>query len=188
MDFEMLPIPEEIKEQIRKEMDENHMRLEAFRHDVQRLFEEIDKDHLVTLRHVFFQFAQTPNPQYAAYLEGVAATTLHYKYGVCGSCGEDHTEALLKEDGSPGSQPQPPVEVEGQLSLMDTLQADERSSFEEKCLEFGVEPLYQFGVPLDQTRVQCCNCKQIYVNLADRTVKPPGDENCPGCIHKAKWG
>ena len=34
----------------------------------------------------------------------------------------------------------------------------------------------------------CKNCGALYSSLQDRLLKPAGRENCPGCIHKTKWG
>lgn len=180
----MLPLPEEVKAQIREQMDQHHMAIDSFRHDIQRLFEEVDKEHLVTLRHLFNHFANRDGSAYAAYLEGTAATTLHYRFGVCGSCGEDHTAELLKDSADSVAKAQP--EVEGQLDLFDTLSPEE--AFKSRCQMFDVTPIEDFVQTFDQGRVKCNGCGQVYVTLADRMIKPAGAENCPGCVHKAKWG
>jgi hypothetical protein len=189
VDFEMLPLPEEVKQQMREQMDQHHMAIDSFRHDVQRLFEEIDQEHLLTLRHLFNHFAQQTGAVYPAYLEGVAAATLHHRFGVCASCGEDHTAELLKQDGA-DSQPQPPGEGQpagDQLELPfpadNSVSASDEAEYLLLCEQFNVTPSEG-----SKPGVTCRGCGQDYVSLGDRMIKPPGEENCPGCVHKAKWG
>lgn len=184
----MMPLPEEVKAQLREQLDQHHMAIETFRHDVQRLFEEVHKEHLVTLRHLFNHFAQVGNQVYPAYLEGVTAATLHYRFGVCASCGEDHAEALLKQDGA-DSQGQPAVDGEtvGQMNIDEIVHQTDEERYVDNCVKWGVTPV-DTELPGPNARVKCNRCGQVYPNLADRMVKPPGLENCPGCVHKAKWG
>lgn len=173
MDFEMLP--PEIRDQLQQQIEQRHMELESFRHDIQRLFEELNQDHLLTLRHLLNHISLSEKAIFPAYLEGIAAATLKYRFNVCASCGVNHEEELLKENAS-----HPDVADDEPLPTQLSLWEDEQAAL--SMDKFNVEP-----IP-DSDAVKCRNCGQVYVSLADRMVKPPGVENCPGCIHKAKWG
>lgn len=182
-----LPIPEEMKDAIRSTMEQNNMSAEAFKHDVQRLLEEADKDHLLTMRHLFAIMSTAEDGRYAAYLEGCAAATLSQKYSVCSSCGKNHDEEFLSAAQPAGDGVQPSMFESEQQSI------SEIATWAELCERYGV---LDIGPPLDsdtqsdiiEHKVQCKHCGQVYVNLADRMIKPPGKEGCEGCIHKEKWG
>jgi hypothetical protein len=189
MHIDDLPIPEEMKEAIRNTMAQQQMTVESFRHDVQRLFEELKMEHLLTLRHLFSHLMSADDGRYAAYLEGTAAATLFHRFHVCPSCGKDHDKELLETS----------MEVDGgtQHSIFDkevieVENADDRyRRFLQTCRDYGVRiPEGERGNIEDpnKTPVVCMNCGTKYVSLEDRMIKPPGPENCEGCVNKTKWG
>lgn len=182
-----LPIPEEMKEAIRSTMEHKNMSAEAFKHDIQRLLEEADRDHLLTMRHLFAILAADEDGRYAAYLEGCAAATLSQKHGVCSSCGKNHDEEFLSAGQPAGDGVQPSMfEVEQQA-------ISTYAEYSELCTKYRVinavppSDSDTFSDIVGQA-VRCTNCGQQYVNLTDRMLKPPGVEGCEGCIHKEKWG
>lgn len=185
MEFSELPLPPEVKDAVERHITQQQMSVQSFRHDVQRLFEELDKEHLVTLRHLFNHLCIAEDGRYASYLEGIAATTLHHRFNVCASCGVNHDEELLK-------QPEPVDEgtQESLFAAQASYTADELyRQFLQRCRDYGCKPTDKINQDdLNKTPVACQNCGKEYVSLEDRMIEPPGAEHCEGCVHKTKWG
>jgi hypothetical protein len=196
MHIDDLPIPEEMKEAIKNEMASQQMTIESVRHDIQRLFEELSMEHLLTLRHLFSHLVAAEDGRYAAYLEGTAAATLYHRFHVCPSCGKDHDKELLEAAHAELKQPEPAGDGAIQPSLFDQEQVAVMSieDWFTNCAKYNVEAIPvegDQGLPADPAKnqpVQCKNCEYKYVNLADRMIKEPGPENCEGCVNKTKWG
>lgn len=203
MNIEDLPIPEEMKEAIRSDMTRQKMQMDSFQHDVQRLFEELNKDHLLTLRHVFSHLAHADNGLYAAYLEGVAAASLRHRFNVCPSCGVNHDEEFIEaaktvtvSDGEPveGGE-QPSLFAQEQQAMIDRQASEDADNkyrtFLQTCREYNVripEGVQGNTAEPYKTPVVCMGCGHEYVSLEDRMLADPGVKGCPGCMHKAKWG
>lgn len=174
-----MPNPEEMK----RIQDEHEMSLEAFRHDVQRLFDELSVDHLVTLRMLLHQIASGGLESYAAYLEGIAAATLHVKHNRCAGCGKDHNEELLAPSEKVDTT-EPRVEPGDELMVTDDENLSVEENYKRNLKLFRVahpEDLPGMGGP-----VVCVDCSYGYPSLEDRMLRSPDD--CPGCHNKAKWG
>lgn len=188
-------LPPELREHLEQHITRMQMSNSAFQHDIQRLFEELDKEHLVTLHHLLEHLARADSPTYAAYLTGTVAATLKHRFNVC-SCGVNHDEELLgvKAPGDPMQEP----DERGTQSLFDQ-ERDTVESVDDRYRKF-LQACRDYGVKIDpdhvsmhyddpnQTPVVCKNCDQKYISLSDRMVKPPGVENCEGCVNKTKWG
>lgn len=162
-------------------IEQQQMTATAFRHDVQRLFEEASKEHIGTLRQLFRILCESEDGRYASYLEGVAATTLRHRFDVCPTCLVNHDEELLAHPDKPDAQP---ALMDGRGEPTPEALPDEPTyeDYLRECKKFNVEPIGVEGA------VKCLGCDKEYVSLADRMVKPPGPEHCEGCVHKTKWG
>lgn len=95
--FELPDLPPEVKEAVEKELDRRMMIAESRRHDIQRLFDELSKDQLLTLRQVFSDVSTELSGRYASYLEGCLSAILHYKHNICAGCGENHEEKFVAQ-------------------------------------------------------------------------------------------
>lgn len=164
-------LPPEIRQEIEREVDKADMVAETFRHDIQRMFDEMEKEHLVTLRLILRQLANSDDVRLSCYLEGVAATTLHHRFHVCSSCGKDHDEELLKGMNEKSPAQVPEMEPDPVQNYKDNL------------------ALYQVHtINTETTQVVCDHCDYTFASLEDRMRREAGPSGCPGCIHKAKWG
>jgi hypothetical protein len=190
---EALPVPEEIKRAIVADMEHRRLVADSYRHDLQRMFEEISKDHLITLRQMVGFIAASDKTGYASYVEGVAATTLHYRFNVCGTCGVNHEEELLADQNQPADQQKSLFEQE-QSAVNDAkvqILLDEYGlKFACPCGRFSCTEADHLNLPRNYgtNKVICINCGMVYPNLEDRIMKPAGKEGCEGCINKEKWG
>lgn len=191
MEFNInVPDPEDIQRHFQEMADRHNMAQTAAAHDVQRLFMELDKESLKTLRFLFH--VCSGNPMAASYYEAVCSTTLVLKHGCC-SCGERHEtiDDLTAQVESPGlappaggdtstagdTSPNPSTPDEAVNPVQPNMTLDELLQQMEK---FNVGPM-----PDDATgRVQCLGCDYIYPSLEDRMLR----KDCPSCIERAKWG
>lgn len=83
MPLQFGPSPEQI-EQMR-------MQQVAFKHDMYRLFSELEEDQLQSLRSLLHVCADPDGGHaYAEHFEGIAVGILHAKHGVCISCNVNH--------------------------------------------------------------------------------------------------
>lgn len=156
--MEIFGIP--LPEELQQEIDKRHMEAESFRHDIARFLDELSQDQLFTLRRLLTLMQADSAGMYASYLEGASSAILQYKHGVCAGCGKDHMQEILP---MPETQP---------ASV-----TPEPEKMEEYNLKFDLEG-----------RIVCANCGYHYPSVADRMLRPPGKQNCPGCVHKEKWG
>lgn len=180
-------LPPEIQELIREQVDRTKMASSSVGHDIHRMFDEMPVDHLVALRIIFRGILSEENVRLAAFFDGVAATTLHIKYGVCAGCGENHDIDLQKVTTPPLSTPtqEPPT----------ASSADDAASSPDVNYFSNLE-LYEVVAIEDGPAVSCAvpnGCSSVgspmrWVNLEDRMQRPPGIEGCPRCIQKQKWG
>lgn len=85
-------------EEVQKMLDRREMQHETRAHDIQRMFTEMNPDHLVTLRLILNSIATCGElaASGAAYFEGQACAILYAVHHKCTGCGKDHTEELLE--------------------------------------------------------------------------------------------
>lgn len=50
------------------------------------------------------------------------------------------------------------------------------------------ESLERLGLVARDGKLWCKNCDKEYPSVADRALRSPGPDGCPGCVEKAKWG
>lgn len=189
MEFIGIPMTEEMKAHLERQ----DMAIESYRHDVQRLFDELPKEHLLTLRIMLNQFTTEADSRLTSYYEGVAATTLAYRFKVCGGCGRDHSEELLDEPA--------PEDKNFQTEKFFSLREGDKTLFNVPTDEGGLSELtveqfrqmeeYNLDDVRDENTLKllgfiCKNCGLRYVSIEDRMLKRPDD--CHGCQIKSAHG
>lgn len=93
---------------------------------------------------------------------GVISTLQTVIHGCCG-CGEDHDEAIIREE-------------------KDLLESErEAENNKATMIEYGL-------IRKDDGKLYCKGCGQGYVSLDDRMLRSPGPAGCGSCQQKAKWG
>ena len=163
-------------ERIAAFMERQDMLGESYRHDVQRMFDEMSKEHLLTLRIMLNQFSSENDLRLTSYYEGVVAATLALRFDVCGGCGKNHDEELLKNEKTEVTDlvtdfvtNEVPLSTE-QLDQMTTYHLDDlRDEDSGQLLGFT-----------------CTLCGLRYVSIEDRMLKSP--DNCHGCYLKSAHG
>lgn len=185
--MEPMELPPEMAQAIQQHMERHLMSAENFKHEIQNFLQEISMEHLLTFRKLMGAIAAGGDNLYAAYLDGAAAASLHYRFDVCGTCGVNHAQELLKE----GTEEASDRIAEGsamrggtQPSLFEKEQKfqQEQEQYFRNCSMYNVEPP---GTKFDpEAPVRCKGCGKVYPNLADRMIK----KECGDCIHKVKWG
>lgn len=190
MNFDELP--SEVQATLRANMDRHHMAAQSLGHDINRFFGELTADQLLSLRTIFRVVTNVPADagfQLISHFDGIAVGTLTHKFNVCPTCAVDHDKEMFDNNGEQ-SEVSPD---DKQMTLDEALESNITSTDEAFILlfkKFNVYPTAgNLSKPFDKsTPVTCANCKQDYISLEDRMVRPPGHENCDGCIQKSKWG
>lgn len=97
-------MPFGMSEEQRKELlaahEQAHFHQISLLHDVNRLFDELDKEQLMALRILFRNFAEANDARIPSYYEGIAATSLKSRFNICTSCSVDHDAELLDQTPS----------------------------------------------------------------------------------------
>lgn len=193
---EFFPIPEEIRQHLIAQNDRHEMALDSYRHEVHRMFDEMSKEHLLTLRHIFHNMS---DHSLAAYYEGCVSTTLSIKYNVCPGCGVNHEEQMqeqLNKESEPmvtdGVTIQTLQEfVNGEPGII--LDPAQPPLFEVDLTEDDYRNMKDYN--LDDAREEgtgkllgfiCIKCGMRYQSIEDRMTKEP--DECSGCHQKAMWG
>lgn len=183
--FGMEP-PPEVRAELQRHLDKQVMSEQAFHHDVGRLWTELKPDQLVTIKTLLTRIARADEPSAAvAYYTGVISTTLHYKHNVCEACGINHDEDMMA-----AASPVDKLIAEHGEPFEPVNQAE----FDAKHEEYGVRLYTQddldkgLVVGPEEQPVICKNCGTLFQSLEDRMLRPPGAENCEGCVQKTKWG
>lgn len=192
MSFEFLG-PEQIAAAMQAQNERAEIAMESFRHNSQRLFEELDEVQLTTLRDMFHGISMSAESIMAAYYEGMASQLLKDKFNICQSCGVNHdkedltpSDLLLKQSTesiawpSPGSDEQPVLPLfeemsDGQKEMMAKYHLDDLRDDESGAL-LGFVCTGVTGKP----------CGMTYPTIEDRMLKAPDD--CPGCQVRAAHG
>lgn len=156
-------LPDEIKEAIRSQIDQQQMIISTSHHEIQRLFSELNAEHLQTLLGIFRYLVNASSSSPASYLEGLVISALHYRFEICGSCSRNHTEDLAQD-----------------------LTKKPASNFNPSEFVLGKAKEYFVSSIGDKGKVKCNNCGIEYPSLADRMKRSP--ENCSGCHQKSAWG
>lgn len=156
--------------------EENIMRGDAFRHDIQRLFDELSVEHLMTLRRLLTLIAQQTDATLASYLEGVASTTLHLKHDVCGGCGKNHLNDLLENETKSNEAAANTDNSNEQLNAL--------NNFKENLFVYQV--VLPDGSHTLNDPVICIYCGEVFESLEKRMETFPGPAGCPGCLNKTE--
>ena len=157
----------------------------SFRHDLNRIFEEMGEDELRTFITFFHGMSNMPVGvlrRNLSYTEGVLTMYLE-KFGVCPACGTDHSKV--------------PDEMQTDVHANDDEPNDDEPNEDEKeelketpelLEEYNLQRLASIDEGPSGSQLVCKGCGMTYGSLADRMLREPGVEGCGGCKHKAKWG
>lgn len=194
MDFMGIPLTEEM----RAHLEQQNMAIESYRHDVQRLFDELSKEHMMTLRTMLNQFTMEGDSRLTSYYEGVVAATIAHRFDVCGGCGENHADVLLQErDGQSGRTVRTDSPIGKALKIDGFLPAqDGDKPLSTADLGFTDEQLanmekYNLDDVRDEVTLEllgfiCKGCGLRYVSIEDRMLRAP--DACHGCYLKSAHG
>ena len=89
-----LPIPEQIVKQIAGLHDHQRMARQDALHSLLRAFQEMDIEHLHSIRHLLDVVGDEPNQ--AGFWEGIMTAVLAQREKVCVACGKDHDAEVTK--------------------------------------------------------------------------------------------
>jgi hypothetical protein len=174
MDFGFIPMPEEMRAHMEEQAAKQEMFADSYRHAVQRMFDELSREHLETLRQILHNLTMSGSTL-AAYYEGQVATSLHTRFNVCSGCGVNHDEQAEDLGQPEQSQESQTIVVAGDLTHEDLTNMETYNL--DDLREEGTNNLVGFI---------CKACGLKYSSIADRMVAEP--DKCSGCIQKAKWG
>lgn len=185
-------LPPEMQEEITKQVDRQHMYHDSIRHDIERLFDELTRDQLVTFRLIFNSLSDEQSGRLAAYYEGITSQTLKLRFNVCGGCGKDHTQELLEatettetKDGTviqPSLFENPDEMITNEYKNGTTLFTENQLQLMEK---YNIDDLRDEKTH-ELLGFLCKNCGMRYATIEDRLVREV--DGCIGCEQKAKWG
>ena len=202
-----VPLTPEQREELERQRAKEEMAVEDYRHSQQRLFIELPKEHLLTVRLMFHALSNLDHVEciaMASYLEGLATASLHYRFKVCPGCGEDHDKEFFFADQEsldidPTGKTDTADKVDYITEPMPVKGGDIPSLMEE--LDSGlltaddIALMVQYN--LDDVRDEdtqkllgfiCKGCGLRYISIEDRMLRPPGVEGCGGCQQKSAWG
>lgn len=173
-EFGFMPIPEEMRQHLEQQAAKQEMFADSYRHAVQRMFDELSREHLETLRQILHNLTMSGSTL-AAYYEGQVATSLHTRFNVCSGCGVNHDEQAedLHQPGPDGTVQT--VIVAGDLTHEDLTNMEKYNL--DDLREEDTNRLLGFV---------CKGCGLKYSSIEDRMVKEP--DECHGCQEKARWG
>lgn len=184
--MEIFGFPVEEPEEVKAARERHFMHLDSIRHDMERLLEELDKEQLVTLRHML-NYAGG-NEAYAQYWSGAIGATLKYKHGLCG-CGKDHAAELLAPAGEPVVQSSTTID-EAIETYGEPFEPVNQAEFDAGLEKYNVRLPEEGEVTAAEGEmpVICKGCGMLYQSIEDRMRREPGIPGCSGCVQKQKWG
>lgn len=197
--FGPTPSPEQ-QEQMQADELRRQMELDNFRHGYQRLFLELDRDQLQTLRDMLHALARTNNDPLAASWEGMAAMSLRLRFGVCTSCEVNHDEELQTPTKPPSTRPEPELvttdteaffvrqEADTPLPIFGSITDEDR----QRMAEFHLDDVYEEGSGVllyfacTGIKGTSSPCGMTYPSIEDRMKRPA--EDCSGCFERMAHG
>jgi len=180
----MFEMPEEMREQLRKQHEEHQMQTENYYHSVQHLFDELNKEQLMTLRWILHNLQAEETGRLAAYYEGQIANTLQYKHDVCPGCGKNHEEEMLAAATVPPAERPAEEPVNADVSHAGPSAISDETR--ELMRQYSIDDAWDQETGKFLGFICTKGCGMMYPSLEDRMLRPA--DHCAGCIQKAKWG
>lgn len=92
----ILPIPEQIQEQMRAQHDQAMMAGEVWRHEVRAFFDGLTEEQAITFKGILRNICDNPSgPEALAnFWEGMISVFIDFKFGTCIGCGKNHDEDI----------------------------------------------------------------------------------------------
>jgi len=177
-------------------VDRAHAAHVAGAHAVNRLLEELTEDQFGALSLIFDSISLADNPvRTASYMSGRITQRAQDRFGICAACNKNHdkeAEDLLAEPVADDKTDKPPFvqarEASTEVNFTAIGSRDTLTKVEDDLMtEYGLDDLRDE----DSRKLVgfiCVNCGMKYPSIQDRMVRPPGAENCAGCVHKTQWG
>lgn len=180
-------LPPEIKAQLEKVNDLQHMSYQDGMHRVQDFFASLNEEQLVALYVILGNAGDSPAGQtpMSNYYQGIISTFRLLKFSIC-FCGTKHNA----ED----------------FAVPDDMAAPDQSASQDHSTpadDFAVEQLpkaYPYlleeynmevaGIPGNSEKfyLRCAGCHTPSVHMRDRMLRDPGVKGCSTCQQKQKWG
>lgn len=165
-------MPEEIRKQYEQAADKEEMEQQEWSHSLSRFFDSLDLEQVVTLRKMMNGVVRTTNnADIPSFWEGLLTGIMHFKFGTCLGCGENHDHVL--QEVSDQTEADAAHEPDG------TGMSD--ADYKDMMALYGLEIT-------EEGALVCKGCGATSVSLKDRMLREPGKEGCPTCIQREKWG
>lgn len=203
-DFSFFGIPIPMTDEMITHMDHEQMQKESLLNDIERLFIELDKDQLNTIKTLFHYMSEDTSARLASYYEGIAAQTLVLKHGVCGGCGQVHDEILASGEEAALIMEELDLVKKEDKGVVDETPAEKYARrLRAASTATDVDPnalttknrLDMVQYNLDDLRDTdthellgfiCKNCGLRYRSIEDRMLRAP--DACHGCYLKSAHG
>lgn len=179
--FGSQPSEEEI-EAMKQYHQRQQMQMDEFRHAHQRLFEELNEDQLMALKHMFHFIVESSASILAAQWDGEAAHALKARFNICMTCGVNHDKEVQAPEEPPRKEDTLLPMFAWELSkkdkeLMELYHLDDlRIEGTDELVGFACTGINGMSGP----------CGVTYPSIADRMLKGP--EECSGCFIKMGHG
>ena len=162
----------------KEQRDQHNAEIDATAHRGVSFFDSLNEEQLLTLRNLLMVMHNEPM-KVLPYYVGVVSTQLQQRFGVCPACTKKHDDELEKL-----------VEVgQAEMSHGQADTDDEELALQAVAWGVSFDPKIADGRPLSLVPVFCNEiCGATWPNMADRMLRKPGPDGCPGCQEKAKFG
>lgn len=168
--YDMLP-PE-----MRAQLEAQHLEARSKIRDIERFIHGLGKEDLITLDDILDRARLDDSGQIASNMQGRIDALLKEKFNVC-RCGQNHDDDLAAPDSPADLDKQTDAPAGHTQEELPFAEADRASLMTQFNVVEGADG-----------KLSCGGCGIHIASLEDRMVKPPGSENCSGCVQKAKWG
>lgn len=199
---------EELMAFMQEQAAKQEMAQDDYRHGVQRMFDELTEEQLVSLRHMLHNIAMSSESQLASYYEGQTSQALYHKFNICPGCGVDHEKELLTPPEDIAEKKE--ENVMAPMDLSDELLVEVEDAHTEYP-KIGVATQTYVQTWLDEQGQRetmerlglddaydeetkkflgfiCLNCQMIHPSIQSRLNHGEDKNDCAGCIRKVKWG
>lgn len=175
--------PAELLESQQRAMDQHHMQVEEFRRSVERFFDELTSEQMLTFHRMLVHAAQSNDPGMVHYWTGVTSVYLKKIHKVCTRCGDSahmEDEHMLAEAASEHREKNatgPARKGPSNKNLPDDALSDE-----ELMERYNVVPAVDDKL---MDAVCCTGCQTVFSSLEFRQNL---GKTCPTCEAQKTFG
>lgn len=171
------------EDEMREHMDKVEMAHDEYAHALESIWNNLSNDDLATLGKFFHDLAISGHSDLT--LAMTAGRLLQMRASRMNTCvvdGIDHDAQLAGMSGQ--AVPEEPTEdLPTEPPVVDEERVNRARQMHENMQTYR---LHWRETPDGTPQLACKDCDYPYPSLADRMLKPPDD--CPGCLHRSKWG